>query len=408
MTVAHLDAFSGISGDMMVGALLDAGLSLADLERELAKLGIAGYRLSTERRERNGIGATKFVVTIEGARAAKGAQRGHGAAHGHERAHGHAHRTFHDIRALIRESRLEPRVAELALQVFAVLAEAEGKVHGKEPDDVAFHEVGAIDSIVDVIGAAWGLVTLGVETLTVSSLPLGSGFVSSQHGTLPVPGPAAVELLKGFPVRVGDGEGELVTPTGAAIVAALARPAPTPPEMTIERVGYGAGERELADRPNLLRLLVGSPVAATGADSLVMLEANVDDQNPEIWEWVMERLFAKGARDVFLVPTQMKKNRPGILVSVLCDPGKRDVLAGVLFAETSTLGVRVSPLLRLRIEREIREVATRFGPIRVKIGRGPDGTVNVAPEYDDCRKAAAASGAPLKTVYQEAIRAALG
>jgi uncharacterized protein (DUF111 family) len=177
--------------------------------------------------------------------------------------------------------------------------------------------------------------------------------------------------------------------------------------MTIERIGYGAGERELSDRPNLLRLLVGSPAASADSDSLVMLEANVDDLNPELWEWVMERLFAEGARDVFLVSTQMKKSRPGVLVSVLCDPGRRDALAGILFSETSTLGVRVSPLLRLRIEREIREVETRFGPIRVKLGRSPDGTVNVAPEYEDCRRAAAATGTPLKIVYQEVVRAAL-
>jgi uncharacterized protein (DUF111 family) len=199
----------------------------------------------------------------------------------------------------------------------------------------------------------------------------------------------------------------MVTPTGAAIVAALAKPASTAPELVIEKIGYGAGDKEFADRPNLLRVLIGSRAAALAADSLLVLETNVDDMNPEIYEWAMERLFAAGARDVFLTPVHMKKNRPGTLLSVLCEPAKRNELAEILFAETTTLGVRVSPVTRLRVEREHREVETRFGKIRVKVGLDPDGTTNFAPEYEDCKRVAAATGAPLKSVYQEAIRAAL-
>ena len=390
MKLAYLDAFSGLSGDMIVGALLDCGLEIEALARELAKLELHGYRVRREARERSGIQATKFIVAIEAARD-----------------HAHAHRPFRDVRRLIRDSDLAPRVCELALQVFVRLAEAEGKVHGVEPDDVEFHEVGAIDSIVDVVGAAWAIDALAIGDIVVSPLPLGSGIVQSAHGPLPVPGPATAELLRGFPVRLGDGQGELVTPTGAAIVAALGRPGPLPENLVVERVGYGAGDRELADRPNLLRVLLGAPATEIGVDSLLVLETNLDDLNPELYEHVMERLFAAGAREVFFAPIHMKKNRPAVLLSVLADPAKRDGLARVLFDETSTLGIRVVPVQRFRVEREVREVETRFGKVRVKIGKDPGGHLNVAPEYEDCKRLAVVAGVPLKIVYQEATAAAL-
>jgi uncharacterized protein (TIGR00299 family) protein len=391
MRVAYLDAFSGLSGDMIVGALLDCDLEIGALERELAKLGLTGYRIGRERRSRSGIQATKFVVDVD--------------AHGH--GHAHEHRPFRDIRLMIRDSDLGSRVCELALQVFVRLAEAEGKVHGVEPDDVEFHEVGAVDSIVDVVGAAWAIDTLGIGDLVVSPLPLGSGIVQSAHGPLPVPGPAAAELLRGFVVRLGDGQGELVTPTGAAIVSALGRPGAMPARFVVDRVGYGAGDRELADRPNLLRVLLGEQAGAVGVDSLVLIETNLDDLNPELYEHVMERLFSAGARDVFFAPIHMKKNRPAVLLSVLADPERRDALTRVLFDETSTLGVRLVPVERLRVEREVREVETPFGRVRVKIGKDPGGHVNVAPEYEDCKRLAVAAGVALKRVYQEATAAAL-
>ncbi len=402
MKVAYLDAFSGVAGDMFVGALLDCGLELGILERELAKLDLSGYRLRVEVRERSGIRATKFVVDIP-------KQGRHESHHHHDHAEpAHGHRAYRDIRQMVLRGGLAPRVSELALRTFGRLAEAEGKVHGVAPEDVEFHEVGAIDSIVDVVGAAWAVDALGIEEIAVSPLPLGQGVTTcTLHGPLPIPGPATIELLRGFPVRIGDGEGELVTPTGAAIVAALARPGAMPRDMVVERIGYGAGDRELQDRPNLLRVLVGTTPGETGADSLLLLEANLDDLNPELYEYVIERLFAAGARDVYLTAVQMKKGRPGTLVSVLCDLGKRDALASILFMETTTLGVRVSPVARLRVEREVVEVDTRFGRVRVKIGRAPDGTANVAPEYEDCKKLATSSGSPLKVIYQEAVAAAL-
>lgn len=412
MRTAYLDAFSGLAGDMIVGALLDCGLDIEALGRELAKLTVRGYRLRRESREKSGIRATKFVVEIDGRLPAphpdhpddtEGTLQRSPA----EAAPGHAHRRFREIRGLLRDGTLSPRVCELALQVFVRLAEAEGKVHGVEPDEVAFHEVGAIDSIVDIVGACWAIDALGIDDLVVGPLPLGKGFVHAAHGPLPVPGPATMELLRGFPVRLGDGEWEMVTPTGAAIVAALARPAPMPASMTVERVGYGAGDSDFRDRPNLLRVLLGTPSVGVGVDSLVLLEANLDDLNPQIYEHVMERLFDAGARDVFFAPVHMKKNRPAVVFSVLADPARRDALAAILFSETSTLGVRVTPVERLRVERELREVATRFGAVRVKLGRGPGGSVNVAPEYDDCRRVAAAAQVPLKVVYQEAVAAAL-
>ena len=401
MRAAYLDAFSGLAGDMVVGALLDCGLEIGALEAELAKLGVAGYTVRRETRERSGIVATKFVVAIEGEKTG----RHH---HHHGEHHTHGHRSFRDVRRTVTEAGLSPGVLARALKIFGRLAEAEGKVHGVAPDDVEFHEIGAIDSIVDVVGAAWALDALAIDALAVSTLPLGSGIVECAHGPIPVPGPATVELLRGFAVRLGDGVGELVTPTGAAIVAALARPGGMPAGFVVDRVGYGAGDRELADRPNVLRVLVGSTrEAPPGVDALLMLDTNLDDLNPELYEHVMERLFAEGARDVFFTPVHMKKNRPGVVLSVLADPDRRDRLVAVLLDETSTLGVRVTPVERIRVAREVRAFDTRFGKVRVKLGRDPGGHWNVAPEYEDCKRAAAAARVPLKVVYQETTAAAL-
>ncbi len=415
MRTAYFDAFSGLAGDMIVGALLDCGLDIDALRGELGKLAVRGYRVRREPREKSGIQATKFVVEIDGQVPSPQDHHQGGAEGAHHHSHGesppgrarHGHRPFREIRALLRDSALSPRVCELALQVFVRLAEAEGKVHGVEPDEVAFHEVGAVDSIVDIVSASWAIDALGIDDIVVGPLPLGTGIVQAAHGPLPVPGPATAELLRGFPVRLGDGEWEMVTPTGAAIVSALARPAPMPASLTVDRVGYGAGEGDFPDRPNLLRVLLGTPSVTIGVDSLLLLEANLDDLNPEIYEYVMERLFAAGARDVFFTPVHMKKNRPAVVFSVLADPARRDTLAAILFSETSTLGVRVTPVERLRVERELREVDTRYGRVRVKLGHGPDGSLNVAPEYDDCRRVAASAQVPLKVVYQEAAAAAL-
>jgi pyridinium-3,5-bisthiocarboxylic acid mononucleotide nickel chelatase len=393
MRIAYLDAFSGISGDMTVGALVHIGLPLAVVEEAIAALGLRDVALSVERVARSGITATKFHVRVHGEHPE----------HAHE---GHAHRPYVAIRTLLERSSLPARAKESALAIFARLAEAEGRVHGVAPDAVEFHEVGALDAIVDVVGAALGFAHLGIEALYAAPLPLGQGRVRSAHGPLPVPAPAVVELLAGRPVRLEDGAAELVTPTGAAIVAALARTEAVP-EMRISAVGYGAGDRTLADRPNVLRILVGEPVVAPGTEDVVVLETTIDDMSPQLYEHVLERLLAAGARDAFLVPAIMKKSRPATVLRVLAAPGDRDRLAAIVFAETSTIGLRFTTWRRLVLPREERTVETPYGTVRVKIAHAPDGTPNVAPEFDDCRRLASERGVPLKLVHQAAMAAAL-
>lgn len=404
MRVLYFDAFAGISGDMTVGALLALGLDFERLRGELAVLALDGYALRAAPRMVNGITATKFDVDLD-----HGDDHHHGHVHVHDHRtghHDHAHRAFADIRAMIDGSRLAPRVKETALAIFTRLAEAEGTVHGMPLDRVTFHEVGAIDSIVDIVGTAIGLVALDVERVYVSTLPLGSGLVRSQHGVIPVPGPATAELLRGFPTRVGDGDSELVTPTGAAIVAALARPGEAVPPLRIEAVGYGAGTRTLSDRPNLLRLLLGQVDTAAGADELIEIAATIDDANPELYAHALEAAFAAGARDVWLVPAMMKKQRPGVVLHALAEPAARDAVAGAILRETTAIGLRFHAVQRVVLPREVVTVETAYGPLRVKISVAPDGTRNLAPEYEDCRRAAAEHRVALKLVYQAAIAAA--
>jgi hypothetical protein len=396
MRVLYLDAFSGISGDMTVGAFLDLGLPLAQIEDAIAVLGLAEVTVSLERVVRSGVTAAKFHVRVRGEHPDEPVR--HGPAH--------AHRPYAGIRDLLHESALAPPVKATALAIFQRLAEAEGRVHGVAADAVEFHEVGALDAIVDVVGAALGFVHLGVDAVYVRPLPLGQGQVHTAHGPLPVPVPAVVELLRGFPVRIGDGPGEMVTPTGAAIVAALARPGPVP-ELRVEALGYGAGDRTFADRPNVLRMLVGELTAAAGSDAVVVLEATIDDLNPQIYEHVLERLLTAGARDAFLVPAIMKRSRPATVLRVLAAPADRDRLAAIVFAETTTIGLRYATWERLVLAREERTVTTAYGAVRVKVARAPDGTINVAPEFEDCRRLALERGVALKVVHQAALAAAL-
>ncbi len=433
MTLAYLDAFSGISGDMTIGAFLDLGMPIALLEAGLAPLGVDGFRLETSARVRSGIHATKFTVVLgeeepqpfardaHAARDADHAARPHAThhhgAHQHEHAAHGPHRHYRDIRALLERAALPARVRERAQRVFRALAVAEGKIHGVAPDEVAFHEVGAVDAIVDVVGTALCLEHFGVDELLVSPLPLGSGFARSQHGVIPVPPPATMELLRGFPVRLEDGTCELVTPTGAAIVAALARPAGAT-EIVPRAVGYGAGERELADRPNLLRVILGEPAspppgaAALDAstllhDEMVVLEANVDDMNPELYDAAVDALFRAGARDVTLAPLAMKKGRPGTLLQVIAPPDLRARIAAVMLRETTTIGVRSHAVQRLLLPREETSVATAWGAVRVKVVTLPDGARRATPEYDDCKRVATAHDVPAGRVYAAAQAAAL-
>jgi hypothetical protein len=395
--IAFLDTFSGISGDMTVGALVDAGVPLDAVADAIARLKLDGVALRTERVERSGIAATKFHVSVHG---------GHPDEPGPHHHRHHGHRPYREIRDLLGGSALDPPVRERALAVFAALAAAEGRVHGVSTDDVTFHEVGALDAIADVVGAAVGFTHLGIEAIFHAPLPLGSGFVDTAHGRLPVPGPAVTELVRGRRVRPGDGSTELVTPTGAAIVAALARPDPVP-EMEVDAVGWGAGDRVLPDRPNLLRIAVGRAVASTEHDDVVVLEATIDDSSPQIYEHAITRLLDAGAKDVFLVPTVMKKSRPAVMLRVLAAPADRDRLAAIVFAETSTIGLRWTTWHRLVLPREEATVETPWGLVRVKIALAPDGTRNVAPEYEDCRRIAVERNVALKRVLQAALAAAV-
>jgi pyridinium-3,5-bisthiocarboxylic acid mononucleotide nickel chelatase len=386
MKTAFLDAFSGLSGDMIAGAILDTGLELAELERALDSIPIRGYRLATRRKTVSGISATKFEVEV---------------------LEPQPERHLGEIRAMINAGDLPAAVKRDANAIFAVLAEAEAKIHHTDPEEVHFHEVGAVDSIVDVVASAWGFDRLGVARILVSALPMGSGFVRSAHGVIPVPAPATAELLAGFAVRLGDGPSEMVTPTGAAVVKALAHPAPAGLSFEIERIGYGAGTKEFNDRPNVLRLIVGEERQAFGSDEMVELQTNIDDLNPQIYDHVMERLFAAGARDVTITPVIMKKGRPGVTLAVITEAAARERIAAVLFAETSTIGIRSHPVQRLKLQREIVTVATRWGEIRVKVS-GADGAApaTVAPEYEDCRRAALEHRAPLRQVMEDALAAA--
>jgi len=385
MKTAYFDAFSGLSGDMIVGAILDCGADFHAFERAIAAVPITGYRMSTRRKVSSGISALKFEVEVTEPQ---------------------PERDFAEIRTMIASSALSEAVKRRAIAIFEVLAGAEAKIHNTTPDQVHFHEVGAVDSIIDIVGAAWGLDQLGVTDVIVSALPMGSGFARSQHGIIPVPAPATIELLAGFPVKLGDGGAERDPPTGAAVIRALARPAAMPLRFEPEKIGYGAGSRDLADRPNVLRMMLGRERRDFDSDELIEISANIDDLNPQIYDYVMERLFAAGARDVTLTPTIMKKGRPAITLGVLAEPAHRDALAEIIFAETSTIGMRFHTVARLKLHREIREVETQWGKIHVKVsGANEHAPMTVSPEYDDCRRAAEANGVPLRVVIDEAREA---
>jgi pyridinium-3,5-bisthiocarboxylic acid mononucleotide nickel chelatase len=386
MKTAYLDAFSGLSGDMIVGAILDAGADFAAFNDAAASLGLCGYELSIRRKSVSGIEAVKFNVQV---------------------LEPQPERRLGEIRKMIEGANLPPAVIGAAIGMFQALAEAEAKVHHTTPDQVHFHEVGAVDSIIDIIGAAWGLDNLSISDVLVSTLPMGTGFAKSRHGIIPVPAPATVELLAGFPVRLNDGLGEMVTPTGAAVVKTVAKPAPGVLPFAIERTGYGAGSKDFSDRPNVLRLMLGSELQQFEADELIEIAANIDDLNPQIYDHLSGKLFAAGARDVTITPTLMKKGRPGVTLSVLADAGLRERLAVIVFAETSTIGIRFHPVSRLKLPRTVTTVETRFGPIRVKTSGPETHPLTVAPEYDDCHYAALDHNVALRTVMDQARLAAL-
>ena len=382
MKCLYFDCFAGISGDMTLGALLDLGVPLAYLKGELKKLNLAGYQISVAATRRKGIAGKKVQVKLD--------------------VHGHSHRSFRTIEALISKSRLNAHIKELSTAIFYRLARAEAHVHQTNIADVHFHEVGAIDSIVDIVGSAICADYLEVEAFFCSALPLGSGFVTCEHGTFPLPAPATLELLNGVPVYASEATGELVTPTGAAIVTALVKTFGALPPMTVSGIGYGAGSRDIPAIPNLLRVMLGETHSAHAGYQVWVLEANIDDMNPEWAGFLMERLFSAGALDVIFIPAQMKKNRPGLLLQVICSEKQQPELLRIIFQESTTAGVRYYRAARAVLQRSESTLKTRFGALKVKIF---DNGVNavVAPEFEECRRMALKKGVALKEVYAEVI-----
>lgn len=371
---------------MILGACVDAGFPRDALQAGLARLGMAGYTLKCDKVRKQGFAATQVDVAIDPATPKP-------------------HRHLKDVRRIIEESDLPEPVKRRAIAVFLRLAEAEALAHGCDVQKVHFHEVGAIDGIVDVVGACLALDGLGIERVLCSPIPTGSGTVTCEHGTLPVPAPGTAELLKGVPLAACDEPGELTTPTGAAILTTLADGYGPLPAFSIERIGYGAGRREGRTRPNLLRLMVGCSTSPEETDEITVLQANLDDLSPEMIGYTIERLLRAGALDAFCTPIYMKKNRPATMITVLCDPALRSALEAILFAETTTFGVRASVATRRKLARSHVEAMTPYGPIRLKVGRREGRIVTIAPEFEDCRNAAERAGVPLRDVMNAALRA---
>jgi pyridinium-3,5-bisthiocarboxylic acid mononucleotide nickel chelatase len=452
MNIAYLDCFSGMSGDMFLGALVDAGVSPDLLEKTIKALEV-GARLEISKVNRSGITATKVDVFVNEEKElprdeffadeshrhqpvdthkeahaqqhnASGVLRtGVSAPHEHRDEHGHTHshgRSLTEIKVLIAKAQISERARKTATAIFQALGEAEAKVHNTDIESVHFHEVGAVDAIVDIVGAAVGAEALGVDEIICSPLNVGGGTVKCAHGVFPVPAPATIELLKDAPIYSSGVQKELVTPTGAAIVKTLVTRFGSLPAMRVEKSGYGAGSREIAGHPNVVRLVIGEAVSAedishalesrttiaehTTTENISVLEANLDDLSPQVFGYVMDRLLEEGALDVFGIPVQMKKNRPGMLLTVLCKPQDADRLTHLIFTETTTLGVRRRNEQRQALSRRWVSVTTPWGDVRMKIASMNGTVTNYAPEYEDCRQIAATQHVPLKMVMQEAVQ----
>lgn len=385
--LAYFDCFSGISGDMTLGAFVDLGVPVEFLQREVARLPLKGFEITASPVSRHGIGAQNVCVE-EKVRA------------------DHTH--YSRIKALIQSSPYPERVREISLGIFKRIAEAESKIHGCPLEKVHFHEVGAVDSIVDIVGTALCIHYLGIEKIIASPLPLSGGFVRCSHGNLPLPAPATMEILKNVPVYGVDAGFEMVTPTGAAIVSYLADSFGEMPPMVVRNTGYGSGKRETSERPNLLRIVTGTPFQEKNGKDLskegvVILESCIDDMNPEIYGFLMERLFEEGALDVFWVPVYMKKNRPGTMLKVVCREKERSSLTCLILSETTTLGVRSYDASRDVLERELVQVETPFGKVAAKKITGPDGNTRIVPEYEACRQIAIEKKIPLRQVYDQLL-----
>lgn len=387
MKTAYFDCFSGASGDMILGALLEAGLDLGHLSRELEKLGLSHYRLRSEQVTRAGFKGTHFIVETKDS-------------HHHH----HSHRNLAEIEKIINKSDLDEAIKAKSVHIFRNLAQAEALVHNTEVDQVHFHEVGALDSFIDIVGAVIGMRALGIEKVYCSPLHVGRGYVQCHHGILPVPAPATAQLLKGVPFYSSQVEGELLTPTGAAILTTMASAFGPMPQMVVNQIGYGAGSRQLPV-PNLLRLFVGETqegFSSNKTETVAVIETSIDDMSPQIYEYVMNKMMELGAFEVFLEPVQMKKNRPGTLLTVICEPRGVNRFIDCLLKETTTIGVRWRYDCKVKAPSEILEVSTEYGQLRCKVTTFDSEVINISPEYEDCRRAATKFNVPLKDVLAKA------
>ncbi len=386
MRIAYFDCFSGASGDMILGSLIDAGLSGRRLREELNNLRIPTVRLRAKKVLKRGVSGTQVIVE------AKNEKR--------------SHRNLEEILKIVERSGVEAEVKEKSREVFNRIASAEAKIHRVAMEEVHFHELGGLDSIVDIVGAVWGIRQMGIEKLYVSKVNVGAGFVRCEHGILPVPAPAALSLMEGRPIYSSGVERELLTPTGAALLTTLGSEFGSMPVINVERIGYGAGRDDLP-HPNLLRLIIGTSEQASAKERVAVIETNIDDMNPQIYDYVIEKLLAMKVLEVFVTPILMKKNRPGHLVTVICPSEKVPPVTEFLLRETTTLGLRWHEEERAKTDREIMSLRTRYGRIRFKLARWEGSVVNVSPEYEDCKRLALEKAVPLKQIFEEARKEAI-
>lgn len=386
MRIGYFDCFSGVSGDMLLGALVDAGLDIKELQKGLLGIKISGYRVSASKVKKEGIEGTKVDVIIEEKQ--------------------QPHRKLKDIEVIIRNSALDGPIKEKVLKVFMRLAETEARVHGTDIEDVLFYEAGAIDAIIDITGTILGLHILGIGKILSSPINTGSGVFDSSHGMLPIPAPATMEMLKGFPVYSSGINKELATPTGVALLTALSGGFCPLPQMDVVSIGYGAGTWDIQKSPNFLRLIIGEATDLPEMERIILLETNIDDLNPQVYEYLMDRLFGAGALDVHLIPIIMKKGRPGIILSAMAEKGIAEKVMGIIFEETGTLGVRTREVERVRVQRETKEIETKWGKVRIKIASQGGEVVGVLPEYEDCKRIAEEKGIPLRRIIDEIRRSA--
>jgi len=382
MKILYFDCFSGVSGNMILGAMVDAGIDIKALKKELKKLDLHSYSLKVSKVKRKGIKGTKVDVIVD------------------KKKHLH-HTHYKDIKRLIERSKLPEKIKEDSLSIFKNIAEAEAKIHRTSVDNVHFHEVGAVDSIVDVVGTSICISLLNPDTILSSPINTGKGMVKTEHGLLPVPAPATTEMLKGFPSYSSDIEFELATPTGVGIITAMAKASNTIPVMKTNAIGYGAGSKDFSDSPNLLRIMIGEGYSPSEQDSITVIESNIDDMNPQFYDHIMNRIFDAGALDVFLTHIIMKKNRPAVKITLLSDNDNVNKLADILLKETTSFGLRMYKTERIKLEKEIKTVKTEYGSTKVKIGKKNGKIINIAPEYEDCKRIANERGISIREVYEK-------